>query len=98
MDAPALRDILIWSKTAETPKGAAQRCKSTGWPQLARPSLCDEASAAMQEHMFSAQLFCGISVVKKLSSTYIVLNRIIIAMVAASIDLIYSFYFTLSSR
>jgi len=66
---------MIWSKTAKTPAGKRDSRDPTGrsprrlgarpqerhWLQPARPSLCDEASEAMQEQIFSAQLFCGIS-------------------------------------
>ena len=32
------------------------------WPKPAKATLCDEASAAMQEHGFwKAKLFCGVS-------------------------------------
>ncbi|PKH08941.1 hypothetical protein CXF70_14815 [Planomicrobium sp. MB-3u-38] len=63
---------LRFERSAEIHSGEVERVRvssaqAKSWPKVVWPALCDEASAAMQEHGFwKAKQFCEISVSKLL--------------------------------
>ena len=67
--APASLRCFVAKTLAELPSanvlpGGPSSVRAKCWPKVVRPTLCDEASAAMQEHGFwQAELFCGISTI-----------------------------------